>query len=404
MKISTALGLASLVVNAALLGVIAFGSLTTKPEAPAAPAAELPAAAKATAGDAAASANAWAELSANDLAAQRDRLQAEGFPPSTIRAILAAQIREQFAARRKAIDAATANQPYWKNSIADPQTLAQLRALAKDEQKALKELLGPDPLNGNAARLRRELPGVSAEKVDALAAIRDRYDELRQDIYGTTRGQLTPSEREKMNELEKSMHNEFAAVLTPEELENYDLRSSNTANQLRYTLADFGATETEFRALYKLQSAFDDQYRYTGVTMSQEQQRARSDAQKKLNDDIAAALGAERYAEYQRASDYNFRQTSQLVTRLNLPAGTATALYAVQKDVEERRTAIYRDSTPETRGQMTEKFTALANDAKARIDTILGGNKTATIAYQQYGGSWLTNLVPRPAPTTPPKK
>jgi hypothetical protein len=404
MKTTTVIGIASIAANIALLGVIAYGSLASKPAVRLSTGSSMGASApKKNAG--ADGAEGWADLASSDLAAQRDRLKEEAFPPSAIRAILAAQIREQFAARRKAIDAGALEQPYWKNPMPDPQSAAQLRALAKEEQKLLRDLLGPDPVNSHAARLRREFPDLAAEKIDQVAAIRERYDEMRQEIYSSGfRGQLTPSEREKINAMEKAMHAEFAAVLTPEELEHYDLRTSNTANNLRYTLANFGATEAEFRALYRLQSAFDEQYRYSGGTMTPEQQRARSDAQKKFNEDIAAALGTARYADYRRASDYNFRQTSQLVSRLNLPPETAMSLYAVQKDAEDRRNALYRNSTPESRGQMTEKLTALANEATARITTILGGNATATAAYKQYGGSWLNNLVPRPPVAPTPKK
>lgn len=400
MKIFPVLGALSLAANVALLGVLAYGSLQPKAAPARAVAVEKPALAP-QAAKPDPTLDAWSELSSTDLAAARDRLLAEGFPPAALRAILAAQIRDQFAARRKAIETSMANTPFWKNPTMDPQTQAQLRALAKEEQKALKELLGSDPINSHAARLRREFPELTAEKVDQMAAIRERYDELRQDLYGMGfRGTLTPTERDKMTALEKAMHQEFASVLTPAELEHYDLRTSNTSNSLRYTLSNFGASEAEFRALYRLQSTFDEQHRYTGGTMSQDQQRARSEAQRKLNDDIAAALGAERYADYQRASDYNFRQTSQLVSRLNLPPETATTLYAVQKATEERRNAIYRDSAPESRSQMTQKLTVLAAEATTRVNAILGGNKTATEAYKQFGGSWLTNMVPRPAPTT----
>lgn len=400
MKIFPLLGLLSLTANVALLGVLAYGSFQPKAAPARAVAVENPTTAP-TAVKRDPTVDVWRELSATDLAAERDRLLAEGFPPPALRAILAAQIREQFAARRKAIESNMADTPFWKNPTMDPQTQAQLRALAKEEQKALKDLLGSDPIHSHAARLRREFPELAPEKIDQMAAIRERYDELRQDLYGTGfRGTLTPTERDKLSGLEKAMHQEFAAVLSPRELENYDLRTSNTANNLRHTLSNFGASESEFRALYRLQSAFDEQHRFTGGTMSQDQQRARSDAQRKLNDDIAAALGAERYADYQRASDYNFRQTSQLVSRLNLPPETATTLYAVQKDTEERRNAIYRDTTPESRSQMTQKITALAAEATTRVNAIFGGNKTATDAYKQYGGSWLTNMVPLPAPTT----
>jgi len=402
MKIFPVLGSLSLAANVALLGVLAYGSLQPGSAPPPAAMVEKPAAAPAAAKPDP-TVDAWSALSSGDLAAERDRLLAEGFPPSALRAILAAQIREQFAARRKAIEAAMANTPFWKNPTPDPQTQAQLRALAKEEQKALKDLLGGDPVNSHAARLRREFPELAPEKTDQMAAIRERYDDLRPDIYGAgIRSTLTPTEREKITALEKAMHQEFASVLTPAELEHYDLRTSNTANSLRHTLSNFDPSEAEFRALYRLQSDFDEQHRFTGGTLSQEQQRARSDAQRKLSEDIAAALGAERYADYQRASDYNFRQTSQLVSRLNLPSETAMTLYAVQKDIEDRRNAIYRDTTPESRSQMTQKITALAAEATTRITTIFGGNQTATNAYKQYGGSWLTNMVPQPAPTPAP--
>jgi hypothetical protein len=199
------------------------------------------------------------------------------------------------------------------------------------------------------------------------------------------------------------MHQEIATVLTPEELENYDLRTSNTANQLRYSLAEFGATEAEFRALFRLQSAFDDQYRYVGGGQTLEEQRARSDAYKRLSGDIAAALGPARNADYQRATDYNFRQTNALVSRLNLPPETAMSLYAVQKDVEERRNTLYRSASA-VQPVSREQLTVLASDAIARITTVLGGNTTATELYKQYGGSWLGNLVPRPAPPPPTRK
>lgn len=386
--------------NVALLAILDFGALTSPPAPPPAP---PPATLPAAPAPSPAARDIWAGLKADDLAAQRDILHAEGFPPAAIRALLAAQLRERFAARRKAIEAAQQDQPYWRSPIPDAQAQAQLRALMTEEQKALRELLGPDPINSHAARLQREFPQLAAEKVDLIAGIRERYDELRQEIYGPTRGSLTPSEREKVNQLEKAMQQEIAAVLTPDERENYELRTSNTANQLRFTLAEFNTTEAEFRALFRLQSAFDDQHRYVGGGQTPEQLRARSDAYKQLNEDIAATLGVARYAEYQRATDYNFRQTTTLVSRLNLPPETAINLYAVQKEVEERRNALYRSGSP-AQPATREQLAALASEAAARISTVLGGNQTATELYKQHGGSWLTNMVPRPAPSPAPQK
>lgn len=161
MKPSTLVGVLSLAANAALLGVIVIGAASPAPKSGAV--SKRPAVAAKQAEQTAA-ADLWAQMRATDLAAQRDRLQAEGFPPSAIRALLAAQIRERSAARRKAIESALANLSFWKSPIPDPQAQAQLRAIAREEQNALKELLGPDPVNSFAARLRRQVPELPTDK------------------------------------------------------------------------------------------------------------------------------------------------------------------------------------------------------------------------------------------------
>src|SRR5829696_3988199 len=71
----------------------------------------------------------WGTLRAEDLAVERDRLAAEGFPPAAIRAIVTAQVRETFAARRKALEAAKSAAPYWRNTTYDPTIMAESRAL-----------------------------------------------------------------------------------------------------------------------------------------------------------------------------------------------------------------------------------------------------------------------------------
>lgn len=396
MKTSTLIGIASLAANATLVGVLLVGSLDRAPReealAPVVREPVTPAAAPVTA--------AWSELTSSELVTERDRLEAEGFPPSAVRAIIAAQIRERFAARRKAIEAETADLPFWKSSV-DPRTQAQLRAVYKEEQNAVKDVLGPDPINGPAARLRRQFPDLAPEKVDQLAAIRERFDEQRQDLYSGFRGVLTPGERERLGALEKAMHAEFAAVLSPAELENYDLRTSNTANNIRFNLSTFQPSEAEFRAIYRLQSAYDEQFGGMAGPSLQDP-TARRDAMKQLSSQIEAALGPARYADYQRSSDYNYQQTSRLVARLGLPAETATSLHAVQKEFEERRTAFFNQGNVD-RDRASEHLGALQKEATGRVTTVLGGNVTAVAAYRENGGTWLANFAPR-LPPPPPRK
>jgi hypothetical protein len=401
MKIGPLALSASLLVNVALVGLILAARPSDTPALVSTPSGAAPA--NASGPPEKSETNTWAALATGDLAAQRDRLLAEGFPPATIRAILAAQIREGFAARRKALDTAAADAPFWKPARPDPVVQAQLRALGREEQKAIEALLGPDPDNNAIAELRRQIPGASDEKLAQLREIQTRYAEQTSKIYGDRPGTLLPDERQKINALQKAMHDEFAAVLSPEELEAYDLRASPTANQLRYNLTAFDATEDEYRAIFKVQRAYDEQLRDLAPTLGSgpltpEQSRARQTIQEQLNADLKAALGDQRYADYQRAMDYNYRQTTQLVARLNLPPQTANELYAVQKEMEQRRMnfAASANGTALTREQAMEQMTALQQEATARVTSALGGNAAALEAYKQYGGSWLANLVPRP--------
>ena len=348
--------------------------------------------------------NAWSELRADDLKEQAEKLRADGFPPSMVRAIVAAQVRAGFAARRKQLETALGQQPFWRPADVDPTIAAAQRALMMEEQKAIKAVLGSDPVHGQAASLRRQFPGFADETIEQLAALRERYDEQRMELYSGIRGPggRLPDEQAKMDALDKRMRAEIAGLLTPNEFEEYDLRTSNVANQLRYDLVAFNATEQEFRSLFKLKSAFEEQFGVFRGGASEEQMRARSEAQKQLNDQIKLALGPERFTEYQRGTDYNFRQTTQLIARLNLPAETANTLYAVQKDFEQRRNDLYRAGSgpPGTPAwdNMVQQATALQKEAVARVTPVLG-NAQNIQAYKQYGGAWIDSLVPRPPPT-----
>jgi hypothetical protein len=123
--------------------------------------------------------------------------------------------------------------------------------------------------------------------------------------------------------------------------------------------------------------------------------RQRSEAQKQFTEQIKASLGPERGAEYVRSQDFNYRQTSQLVARLALPAETANQIWSVQQDIQKRNESLAADrsTSPE---QRTQQLAALMNEATARISATLGARGFE--AYKQYGGRWMQQLQPRPAP------
>ncbi len=327
------------------------------------------------------------------------RLRAAGFPPKIIRAIVAARIRADFAARRRALYPEQGKAPFWQHDQpADPKVRTALRDLRREETALVNQLFGgPDPDQTLAMSVfeRRNYGDLPADKVSRLAAVKRDYDEMRSEIYEAAGGgTMLPEDRAKLALLEKEQRADFAQFLTPQEVADYELRTSSTATQMRYNLTAFAPEEAEFRTIFALQKAFDDKAGRMFPGMTQEQMRAHSEEQKKVTDQIKTALGPERGAEYERAIDYGYRQASLIAERLNLPKTSAADVWQVQKDVEKRTSELYTDNTlaPEAR---TAQQAALIQEANAKVTAALGERGAAL--YKQSFGYWLQAPTTRPA-------
>jgi hypothetical protein len=343
----------------------------------------------------------WSNLQAGDLKTLAERLRAAGFPPAVVRAVVAALVDEKYAAQRKALLAKQDETPFWQRSSYgyDSKLMASLRDLNKQERDETKSLLGPDGLAGSnderQAWQRRQYGDLPAEKLEQMQAILSDYGDLRSDIYSKANGVMLPEDREKIALLEKEQRADLSALLAPEELENYELRSSNTAHLIRSQLSIFKASEAEFRALFKATRAAEDQY--GSLTNGP----SNPDQVTKMRDSVLASLqtqlSPERYAELQQATDPKYQMTNRLVARLELPASAAVETVAIQTDVQKRAQTIRRDTTlsPE---QRTAQLTELTQEATSKLSTTL--TPRGLEAYKQYGGFWLQNLNPPPGRTT----
>jgi hypothetical protein len=412
MKLPVVLLVASLAVNAAVVtlyfkqssgatsaGSAAVAALPEKSAGSSGSAAPVPSAASDAAVQTAQLAKSWSELQAGDLKTLPERLRAAGFPPSMIRAIVAAQVNEQFSARRKELLGNQAEQPFWKNQrsgMIDPKTMTALRDLGKEQMALMKSLLG-DSAPGNDeinAWQRRQFGNLAPEKLTQLQSINTDYGELQQEIMQKANGVMLPEDREKLAYLEKEKLADIAKTLTPQEFEEFQLRSSNTANQLRGQLGSFNTTEAEFRALYKAAAAIDEKY---GTAGSFGGARNPGDYQNRQADMLAqakAVLTPERFADYKLATDPQSRQVSSLVARLELPPATTQQVVSLQQDVQARARAIQTNRALSV-ADRTAQLTALQQEATAKLTTTL--TPRGLEAYKQNGGYWLDSLKPRPA-------
>jgi hypothetical protein len=237
------------------------------------------------------------------------------------------------------------------------------------------------------------MAGLPAEKAGAVRQIVQSISDQQQDLFLSAGGSISMNSDfgEKLLALQKQQQEQLQKVLSPEEFQQYDLRAGSTAEALRSRLAAFNPTEDEFVALYRLQKAFDDQHP-TSFSMDPEHAKDWMSAQQQLKDQISLALGPQRAAEYEKTGDYSYRQTSQLVTRLELPPETTNQLYDVQKEFAPKiEEAMKSAQSPQER---TERLQALQKEALERITPLLGAQNVDS--YKRYGGTWLNRMLITP--------
>lgn len=379
----------SLAANLILAGILFAGRGTA-----AAPSA-LPArphAASAAARGPAAEAPPWTDLGAQALPALVERLRHEGLPPHLLRALVQARLQEQFAPRFKALRPDAASRPYWKTALVDPQVRAAEFALYREQQKMMRDLLGADAEQPdfNIYQHRRFETVPAARLQDVKDSLRQ-LEERRQEIYAQSPGMITPELQRRVAALEQEHQATLAAILTPAELEEYNLRNSDTARNLRFELSAFQPTEEEFRAIYRLQSQLPP---YEPNLTPAEMQR-RGELHSQMREQIKAMLGPARATEYQRASDFSYRQTSQLVARLELPPETTVRVWDVRQALERRASDVRRDSKLPA-AERDRQLTALAQEGSQQVAALLGGQRGLE-AFKQNGGYWIEALKPRPA-------
>lgn len=337
----------------------------------------------------------WSALRTDDLPDLVARLRAAGFPPDLVRAVVAAQIGESFAARRRALTSSVERLPFWKEPAPDRKKDVALRQLHREEEKLLRDLLGDAPDTASFTQLNRpggQLDFLPPAKIEDVRSLLRDFADRRSELYAED---LYEANREKFAALDLAERTAVAGLLTASEFFEYELRHSKTARALRDRLSSFRPSEEEFRTLYPLVRALEDRFDPVDrvVIPTPEQNRLREAADERLKAQIAAALPPERAAEYERTTDHYFRETDRLINRLALPPETTVNLWNLQQEYQRRMIAA--GDLPAD--QRATAFAAIREDLIPRLTPHLVGKLTPEL-YRQYGGSWTTgfNLTPKP--------
>jgi DNA-binding ferritin-like protein len=350
----------------------------------------------------------WRAVESADYKQYIANLRAIGCPEKTIRDIITADVNELFKEREKQSRAASTNKfQFWKTGMQmfaqafDEEKIKAEQQLRKEKRDLLTELLGSAPEEkvdlaaaalGGAQLMEQMLDFLPADKQAAVADVIQKYQARMMKDLG--QGGFDADSMKDITKIQKEMEGELAKFLTPQEIEDYNLRMSNTANMMRFTLASFEPTEQEFRDIFKQKKEFEDQFGFIPMPPGDKAEREKYDAAKKTMDEQLKQTLGDRYADYERAQDFSYQGIYNVAQRQGLPRQTANQVYDMKKAAEAEAKRVRAD-TALSQEQRTAALQGIQAETERSIRTTMGDK--AFESYQKNPtASWLKNLAPKP--------
>ena len=345
----------------------------------------------------------WGRVESQDYKKYIANLRVIGCPEETIKDIIIADVNKLYASRISALRSPAKDYKFWQadqpwGGAQDKDKQKQARTLEKEKRALIQELLGVDieeesrKLYGGNDFYERSFGFIPKEKREQVRTVQESYSEMEQEIYRKAGGFIDGDTQLELRKIAKARSAELAKILTPEELEQYELRSSNTANQMRWGLKSFDPTEEEFRSVFKLRKTFEDELGQLNVydpDETPEIRKKRAEAQKLLEESIKTQLGEARYSEYNRSQDYSYQELARIADRYELPKDTASKIYDMKKEAEDTAQKLRNDKTLSNE-QRQAALRSIQTETEKAITTTLGDK--AVKNYKRSGGWWINGL------------
>ena len=349
----------------------------------------------------------WSQLEATDYKEYIARLRAFGVPEKVVRDIIIADVTKLFRPRFAALrpPRKLKNPNFWQtrgfnyntqNAMTKEQR-EQTRALRKEQTDLIKELLGAGVYeemakdSGYPDYTERMYGPLSKEAREKISGMQERFQEEQSAFYAKTESYMDQDSQVELVAIRKKFRAELATVLTPEQLEEYELRSSETAQRMKWELSSFDPDEKEFRAIHsykQMQEELNSARNTEGTPITPEGQKEFREKQKALDASLAETLGTNRAVEYKLMDQYEYRN----LLEAGVPKESVFKITDIKKEAEAAASKLRNDKslTPE---QRTAAVNEIKNEATKTLAELLGDRRAKY--YQQSGGYWLRNLAPQ---------
>jgi hypothetical protein len=324
----------------------------------------------------------WEQIQSTNYPTLIKNLRAIGCPEQTIRDIVTSEVNRLYARRRLA-EVNFPNYQWWKS--APDQALVdaaedKLRSLEAERRDLLTGLLGAgwdaESKAVIAARagitltgpILGDMPESAKQAALAIVAAAQQKIEAYQESQRLQNKAIDPMQMVRLRE-EPLL--QLAAVLNPEQYEEFTLRYSPAAQQLREMMRSMELTPDQFRELFTSLNSIIGQpvFYYAGtdpqLLKQQQQLQTQSEAV------IKATLGEAAYATYQLSQDPLYRSSQALTQQLNLPQSLLAPIYEINRATEAELDRIRKDDTLSN----DEKVEALAQtqvQQQQSLEALLG--------------------------------
>jgi hypothetical protein len=319
----------------------------------------------------------WSQVESSDFHHYMANLRGVGCPEETIRDLVIAEVNKLYAPKFAALMAQAQHYDYWKPaSKKSREGLGkQLDALRGEKRELLKTLVGVDAdSNEQWANItvdelveQGRFAFLSADKQKQIRDILARYESNNESDPRRT--------REKRRE-------ELAQLLSPEELYQFELRDSNAADSVRSRFGQADLSEAEYKKLFDLRKAYEDEVGAVADYNDPEKVRKRSEARKLLDDAYKTALGDERLKEVNRQQDPGWRSLTQVGQQFNLDQQTLDRAYHYQQVAAEQMARLFSDSNV-PRDKRREAVDLINEELRRNMAAVLGAE--AAQEFQKAG-------------------
>ncbi|HZV35964.1 MAG TPA: hypothetical protein VFB72_15420, partial [Verrucomicrobiae bacterium] len=318
----------------------------------------------------------WQEIESADYPAYIANLRAIGCPEPTIRDIIVADVNQLYAVKRAEVP--TPDDQWWTYNR-DPDLVDEandkLSALEQERQNLLTALLGPNWAAADAAAATGiSLAGpvlgeLSQEIKHAVLEAVARSQQRTQQYLDAQKLANKPADPVALAKLGQQLRADLAQILTPAQLEEFLLRYSQTAADLRTRLRGVQVTPDEFRNLFRIVDPVEQ-----GVNLAEGDARTglATSATNQIDAALKNVLGPARYQAYLTTQEPAYQEAMNTADE----NGGATpqqilGVYEINRATLQEQQQINNNNllTPE---QKQTQLAMVQQQAQAATDEVLG--------------------------------